>query len=56
LPWWAPELRPCGTVAAYKRHQRRGERPCLSCRQAKARDWQDRKAAGKIATRRPVKV
>ena len=27
-------LRPCGTLAAFRRHQRHGERPCLRCRQA----------------------
>lgn len=25
---------PCGTVAAYKRHQRAGEQPCDLCRAA----------------------
>jgi hypothetical protein len=28
---------PCGTVAAYRRHYRHGEKPCRSCRQAEAR-------------------
>ena len=32
--WWA--LKPCGTAAAYRRHLRRGERPCEPCRQAEA--------------------
>jgi hypothetical protein len=27
-------LKPCGTPAAYKRHQRNGEEPCESCRDA----------------------
>ena len=31
-----PVSAPCGTVAAYKRHQRRGEQPCQSCRAANA--------------------
>jgi hypothetical protein len=53
LPWWAPELKPCGTLAAYRRHQRRGEKSCKTCRQAVARDWRDRRAAGKISTRQP---
>jgi hypothetical protein len=35
-----PDL-PCGTPAAYRRHFRRGEKPCESCQQAEAR----RKAA-----------
>ena len=27
-------LKPCGTVAAYRRHQRNGETPCEPCRAA----------------------
>ncbi len=30
---------PCGTVAAYKRHQRHGEPACAPCRAAWA-EWQ----------------
>ena len=30
-------LRPCGTLAAYRRHLRRGERPCEACSQASRR-------------------
>ncbi len=30
---------PCGTVSAYKRHQRRSEAPCQACRAAWAA-WQ----------------
>lgn len=30
-------LKPCGTPAAYRRHQRRGELPCASCRAEAAR-------------------
>lgn len=30
----ARRLRPCGTVAAYSRHLRRGEEPCQPCRTA----------------------
>ena len=48
LPSWAPELKPCGTPAAYKRHLRRGEPVDESCRQAMARDWQDRVAVGLV--------
>lgn len=29
-----PITQPCGTVAAYKRHQRKNETPCAACRQA----------------------
>jgi hypothetical protein len=29
-----PPTQPCGTVAAYKRHQRKGETPCAACRGA----------------------
>lgn len=39
--------RPCGTTAAYKRHIRRGEKPCEECRQAEKRrhaDWPGRDA------------
>ena len=42
LPGWAPELKPCGTPAAYRRHLRRGETLCRSCRQAEQRRQQDR--------------
>jgi hypothetical protein len=45
------DLKPCGTMAAYTRHRRHGEKPCESCRQAAARDWQDRRAARKNAHR-----
>jgi C-5 cytosine-specific DNA methylase len=41
-PWW--NLEPCGTLAAYRRHSRRGEKPCEACRQARN--------AGNRATRR----
>lgn len=30
----APTTHPCGTNAAYKRHQRHGEQPCAACRAA----------------------
>lgn len=40
-PWqgrrYAPgRLKPCGTLAAYRRHGRHGEKPCQPCRQANA--------------------
>lgn len=41
-----PVTRPCGTVAAYRRHQRHGEPPCDACRQAMAaqqHDWYQRR-------------
>lgn len=38
---WA-DVKPCGTPAAARRHLRRGEPPCESCRQAEARRQQDR--------------
>lgn len=37
-------LAPCGTVAAYARHRRRGEDACDACREAnteKGRAWRD---------------
>jgi hypothetical protein len=43
------DLKPCGTLAAYRRHHRRGERVCESCRQAHNRDKADRYAARKQA-------
>lgn len=42
---WGPlDLRPCGTLAAYRRHQRRGERIDTACRQANSRALADREA------------
>jgi hypothetical protein len=38
------DLKPCGTIAAYRRHHRRGELLDESCRQARARDKADRMA------------
>lgn len=29
-----PATQPCGTTAAYKRHQRHGEEPCAPCKAA----------------------
>lgn len=28
------ELKPCGTIAAYRRHQLHGEKPCKDCTEA----------------------
>ena len=39
-PW---PTRPCGTPAAAKRHQRRGEKPCDDCRAAQRAETADRK-------------
>lgn len=45
------ELRPCGTVAAARRHERAGEPVCDACAAAvkehNARQYQARKRAGK---------
>jgi hypothetical protein len=35
------DLRPHGTPAAYRRHYRRGEKPCEACRQAESRRHAD---------------
>lgn len=39
------ELSPCGTYAAYVRHQRHGETPCHACRAANQRKGQERREA-----------
>ena len=49
LPGWAPELRPCGTLAAYRRHKRRGEPVDEACRQEAARDQQARRRRRRLA-------
>jgi hypothetical protein len=41
-PDW--QLKPHGTLAAYRRHLRRGERACESCLQAGRRSWSLRAA------------
>lgn len=41
-PWAEEKLQPCGTAAAARRHQRRGEKPCEDCKQAARRDKADR--------------
>jgi hypothetical protein len=53
-PWW--NLEPCGTPAAFRRHERKGETPCQLCREAHNRDnrfhmraARARKAAGREA-------
>jgi len=48
-----PPTRPCGTKAAYRRHQRHGETPCTECRQAASRWHADyRRAQRKAAALR----
>lgn len=44
LPRVGRVLSPCGTEAAWRRHQRHGERPCYTCRAAHARAKADRMA------------
>ena len=49
--YWGPlDLRPCGTTAAYRRHQRHRERPCEPCRQANARRLAERDRSRKAVT------
>jgi len=33
-PGSGPRLKPCGTIAAYKRHRNHGEQPCRACMDA----------------------
>lgn len=43
-----PELKPCGTNAAYARHKRAGEYPCTACLEAHSEDqkrWKARREA-----------
>jgi hypothetical protein len=40
----APELKPCGTLAAYRRHQRNGEKACGPCSLVKRLDVAERRA------------
>jgi len=46
-----PVSRPCGTVAAYKRHLRHNEHPCMACRTANATYHRDRYNERKRPTR-----
>lgn len=41
------ELKPCGTLAAYRRHRRHGEQACDACLTAVAADKAERKADGR---------
>lgn len=42
-----PELKPCGTNAAYHRHKRAGEYPCSPCLEAHAQNVAEAKAKSK---------
>jgi len=44
---------PCGTLAAYRRHYRRGEPPCDACRIAHNRDAADRDGRPQAPVRTP---
>ena len=39
---WPPGTAPHGTMAAHRRHQRAGQKPCEDCRQAQSRAIADR--------------
>jgi transcriptional regulator with XRE-family HTH domain len=41
-----PGLRPCGTLAAYTRHRRRGEPYCDACRDANSAHHRERRGTG----------
>lgn len=43
------DVRPCGTVAAYHRHLRRGEPPCASCLEAVAAAAREARASRRLA-------
>ncbi|MAP64034.1 MAG: hypothetical protein CMH34_09900 [Microbacterium sp.] len=49
------KLQPCGTPAAYRRHLRGGEKPCLPCARAHAKAKEDR-AAKRRADEAPVQL
>ena len=51
---WADQ--PHGTLAAYRRHYRYGEKPCESCKQANSRHWQDIRNPRKEARRRALRL
>lgn len=44
----ARELKPCGTEAAYRRHLRKGEKPCAKCTEFIRRRSKGRREAEKI--------
>lgn len=47
-PTSKPELKPCGTLAAYRRHKRHGEEPCVDCASAERHYAQARRDARKM--------
>lgn len=49
------KLQPCGTPAAYRRHLRNGEKPCLPCARAHAAAKEER-AAKRRADEAPVRL
>ena len=52
------ELQPCGTVAAYDRHRRRGEKPCQPCNDAnnaRSSSFRERKQRGEVSPPPPPK-
>lgn len=49
------DTRPHGTLAAYRRHYRHGERPCEPCTQARARYWRDVLSPRRAARRRQAR-
>ena len=51
-----PAFRPCGTLAAWRRHYRHGETPCQACKQAWSRWWQDRGSALRRARRQQAQA
>jgi len=44
-PWKDYDYQPHGTLAAWRRHYRLGEKPCYSCRQADVRARSERRAS-----------
>lgn len=52
----ARELKPCGTLAAYRRHRRHGEQACDACLAAVAADKAERKAAGQVKAAAVVRL
>lgn len=47
--WAWDDPTPCGTLAAHRRHERNGEKPCELCLQAKAEYQRARRVAARSA-------
>ena len=47
-------LQPCGTWAAWKRHNKRGEPPCEACAEAARVDYRRRYALNGAGKRKPA--